>query len=114
MTSDPLTLIAALSDATRLRIVSLLTVKGELCVCELVAALDTQQPKVSKHLAILRSNEIITPRRQGQWIHYRINQELPTWATQAIRHLVNGCATRSPYREDVSRLSDSRAASVCA
>jgi len=114
MTTDPLTLIAALSDATRLRIVTLLISEGELCVCELVAALETHQPKVSKHLAILRSNEIITPRRQGQWIHYRINQELPTWATQVIQHLVNGCGSRSPFREDLSRLSGGRAGSICA
>lgn len=113
MTTDPQSLIAALADATRLRIVSLLTHKGELCVCELVAALETHQPKVSKHLAILRSNGIISPRREGQWIHYRLNQELPTWATQVIEHLVIGCNSRSPFREDISRISANRSAKVC-
>jgi ArsR family transcriptional regulator, arsenate/arsenite/antimonite-responsive transcriptional repressor len=113
MNIDPATLLAALADATRLRIISLLTRRGEMCVCELVAALDTPQPKVSKHLAILRGGHIISPRRAGQWIHYRINPELPTWATQAIAHLVDGCTTRSPFIEDHARLADNRSSSVC-
>lgn len=113
MITDPQTLIAALADATRLRIVCLLMCRGELCVCELVSALDTQQPKVSKHLAILRSSQIISPRREGQWIHYRINPELPSWAYQAIVHLVDGCLSRSPFREDHSRLAANRPSGVC-
>jgi ArsR family transcriptional regulator, arsenate/arsenite/antimonite-responsive transcriptional repressor len=113
MITDPQTLIAALADATRLRIVSLLMRRGELCVCELVSAMDTQQPKVSKHLAILRSSQVISSRREGQWIHYRINPELPTWAFQVIVHLVDGCLPRSPYREDITRLAGNRPSGVC-
>ena len=113
MITDPQTLVAALADATRLRIVCLLMRRGELCVCELVSALDTQQPKVSKHLAILRSSQIISPRREGQWIHYRINAELPSWAYQAINHLVDGCLPRPPFSEDLSRLAANRPSGVC-
>ena len=113
MSIDPATLLAALADATRLRIISLLTCRGEMCVCELVAALDTPQPKVSKHLAILRGSHVISPRRAGQWIHYRINPELPTWATQAIAHLVDGCTTRPPFTEDDARLTDNRSGAAC-
>lgn len=113
MTLEPRTLLTALADETRLRIVSLLTLEGELCVCELVAALDTHQPKVSKHLAILRSHGIINPRREGQWIHYRLNPELPTWASQAIWHLISGCGSRSPFQDDLSRLSANRSPPVC-
>lgn len=63
----------ALSDETRLRIVKLLQ-EGELCVCDLVAALDLIQPKVSFHLNVLKEAGFIKDRKQGRWIHYRIDE----------------------------------------
>ncbi len=61
----------ALSDETRLRIISLLS-NGELCVCDLIAALDLPQSTVSRHLATLRKAELVEDRRQGIWMYYRI------------------------------------------
>lgn len=57
----------------------------ELCVCELVEALDEIQPKVSRHLAQLRKCNLLLDRRQGQWIFYRINPALPEWALNVIK-----------------------------
>lgn len=62
----------ALSDETRLRILKLLE-HGELCVCDIVAALNMIQPKVSFHLGILKNAGLIKDRKQGKWIHYRID-----------------------------------------
>ncbi len=62
----------ALSDETRLRIVKLLE-QGELCVCDIVAALDMAQPKVSFHLGVLKESGFILDRKQGRCIRYRIN-----------------------------------------
>ena len=67
-----LNIFKALSDETRLRIVKLLE-QGELCVCDIVAALDTIQPKVSFHLSTLKEAGLIKDRKQGKWIHYRID-----------------------------------------
>jgi ArsR family transcriptional regulator len=69
---DLLTVFKALSDETRLRILKLLE-KGELCVCEIVAALNTIQPKISFHLSTLKEAGLIKDRKQGKWIHYRID-----------------------------------------
>jgi len=70
---DNLVLIfKALSDETRLRILKLLE-HGELCVCDIVAALDMVQPKVSFHLGVLQEAGLIKGRKQGRWIHYRID-----------------------------------------
>ena len=69
---DLLHVFKALSDETRLRILKLLE-HGELCVCDIVAALDTIQPKVSFHLATLKEAGLIKDRKQGKWIHYRID-----------------------------------------
>ncbi len=67
-----LTIFKALSEETRLRILKLLE-NGELCVCDIVAALDTIQPKVSFHLSALKEAGLITDRKQGKWVHYKIN-----------------------------------------
>jgi ArsR family transcriptional regulator, arsenate/arsenite/antimonite-responsive transcriptional repressor len=61
----------ALSDRTRLRILHLL-LPGELCVCHLVDVLDLPQPKVSRHLAYLRSAGLVIARKEGLWNYYRL------------------------------------------
>jgi ArsR family transcriptional regulator len=68
---DILTVFKALSEEIRLRIVKLLE-HGELCVCDIVAALDMIQPKVSFHLAVLKEAGLIKDRKQGKWTHYSI------------------------------------------
>jgi ArsR family transcriptional regulator len=67
------TIFKALSDETRLRIVKLLE-KGELCVCDIVAALAIVQPKASFHLGVLKEAGFIKDRKQGKWIHYSLSE----------------------------------------
>ncbi|MFA5072647.1 MAG: metalloregulator ArsR/SmtB family transcription factor [Nitrospirota bacterium] len=62
----------ALSDETRLRIIKLLE-QGELCVCDIVAALDLIQPKISFHLNILKEAGLLRGRKDGKWIHYQLD-----------------------------------------
>jgi ArsR family transcriptional regulator len=69
---DLLTIFRALSDETRLRILKLLE-HGELCVCDIVAAFDMIQPKVSFHLAALKSAGLLKDRRDGKWMRYKID-----------------------------------------
>ena len=64
----------ALSDETRLRIIKLLE-EGELCVCDITAALDMVQPKVSFHLSALKEAGFIKDRKQGKWVHYSLNEK---------------------------------------
>lgn len=64
----------ALSDETRLRVIKLLE-QGELCVCDITAALDMVQPKVSFHLSALKEAGLIKDRKQGKWIHYSLNEK---------------------------------------
>ncbi len=58
--------------------------EGELCVCELTHALEASQPKVSRHLAQLRACELLSDRRDGQWVYYRLAATLPDWAHQVL------------------------------
>jgi ArsR family transcriptional regulator, arsenate/arsenite/antimonite-responsive transcriptional repressor len=68
---DLLDIFKALSDETRLRIIKLLE-GGELCVCDIGAAFDMAQSKVSFHLSALKRAGLVKDRRQGKWMHYRI------------------------------------------
>lgn len=66
----------ALSDETRIRIMTLLLENQELCVCDFVGALGETQSKVSRHLRYLYHAGLVKDRRQGAWMHYRISPEL--------------------------------------
>ena len=70
--SDIVTLFKALADGTRLRVLKLLG-RGELCVCEIAAALAIEQPRLSFHLRILKQAGVVSVRRQERWILYRLN-----------------------------------------
>lgn len=86
---NPVNFYKCLADDTRLRCLLLIQHEHELCVCELTAAIDESQPKISRHLAQLRKYEILTDRRQGQWIFYQINPELANWAKEIILTTLN-------------------------
>lgn len=81
-----LQLFKSLSDETRLGIVLLLREMGELCVCDLCTALEQSQPKISRHLAMLRESGLLLDRKQGKWVHYRLSPHIPSWAAQVIEH----------------------------
>ena len=62
----------ALSDETRLQILSLMKV-GEICVCDIVATLNMTQPNISFHLNMLKEAGLIKDRKDGRWVHYSLN-----------------------------------------
>ena len=81
---DPLHFYKALADETRLQSLLLIQQGGELCVCELTTALELSQPKISRHLAQLRACGLLQDRRDGIWVHYRLNPKLPEWAKTVL------------------------------
>jgi DNA-binding transcriptional ArsR family regulator len=85
----PTALFKCLADDTRTKITLLVVTEGELCVCELTAALGLSQPKISRHLALLRSAGLLLDRRQGQWVYYRLHPALPTWVTALLKDVVD-------------------------
>ncbi len=64
----------ALADPTRLKILSLLRTR-DCCVCELVPIFNISQPAISKHVARLKTAELVRETRKGQWVFYSINEE---------------------------------------
>ena len=78
----------ALSDETRLRILSLMK-QGEICVCDISETLDMTQPNISFHLGILKEAALIKDRRDGRWIHYSLNE-----SDMFIRYILFGIFER--------------------
>jgi len=106
----------ALSDETRRRLLALLVNDDELCVCELCHALDMPQPKVSRHLAVMRERGVLTVRRGGLWVYYRIHPILPSWAYRILDQMVQGCGGQELFLSDRKRLDGmtNRPARCCA
>lgn len=96
-------LFAALADPTRLRLLNLLAGR-EVCVCYFVAILGQSQPKISRHLAYLRSAGIVSARREGKWMHYRIRWPQDHGAVYVLRAVLASLAESSDMRADVARL----------
>jgi len=96
-------LFRALADGTRLRILRLL-MAGELCVCNIHDALKIPQAKASRHLAYLRRVGLVTTRREGLWIYYRLSKSAdPIVATieDATTHVLGHVES---LRKDAERL----------
>ena len=82
---NPLSFFKCLSDDTRLKMILLIVSEGELCVGELTTALAEIQPKISRHLSQLKKCGLLINRRQGQWVFYGLNPELPEWCKLVIQ-----------------------------
>lgn len=100
----PLQLFKNLADETRLGIVLLLKARGELCVCDLCTALAQSQPKISRHLAMLRESGLLLDRKEGKWVHYRLSPQMPAWAAQVIEQA--WLSQQDDVRMMVCRLAD--------
>ncbi|MCW0307133.1 MULTISPECIES: metalloregulator ArsR/SmtB family transcription factor [Pantoea] len=73
-----------LSDECRLNILLLLKESEELCVCHICEALGVSQPAVSRNLSMLRNSGVLTDRRNGKWVYYRLSDALPTWINDIL------------------------------
>jgi len=82
----PLAFFKCLSEDTRLKTLLMLSVKGELCVCDITDALQLSQPKISRHLADLRKCGLVLDTRKGKWVYYQLHPDLPVWALDVIKN----------------------------
>ncbi len=94
----------ALGDNTRLRLLNLMG-NQEICVCYFVEILGQAQPKISRHLAYLRSAGIVASRREGKWMHYRIVMPENPGAAQVLRQTLAWLKEDRAMQSDRSRLT---------
>lgn len=112
----PTTVFKCLADDNRVRMMLLIAREGELCVCELTCALNESQPKVSRHLAQLRTCGLLSDRRQGQWVYYRLHPNLPDWVHQVLTVVLESNGHwLSPDAKRLEEMGDrpERAAACC-
>ena len=116
MNHQPCAVFKCLSEETRLRTVLLIQSEGEVCVCELTHALKESQPKISRHLALMRDAGIVEARREGTWMHYRLGRSLPDWARRIVESSHAQLSDLAFFRQDARRLSrmNNRPERICA
>lgn len=93
----------ALADRTRLRLINLMG-EDEVCVCFFVEVLKINQPKISRHLAYLRRAGVVSARREGKWIHYRIVEPVDPHAANIFREVRIWLSNEPAMQSDRIRL----------
>ena len=94
---------AALADRTRLRLINLMGA-DEVCVCFFVEVLKTNQPKISRHLAYLRRAGLVSDRKDGKWVHYRVAEPSEPNAARILREVFAWLQDEPEMRRDRERL----------
>jgi ArsR family transcriptional regulator, arsenate/arsenite/antimonite-responsive transcriptional repressor len=102
-TFDLVKLFAAFADPTRLRLLNLMNGR-EVCVCYFVEILKQGQPKISRHLAYLRRAGIVEARREGKWMHYRIDRPEDARAVSILDATLKSFETDRGMQADLARL----------
>jgi len=103
----------ALADPTRLRALHLLLALGELCVCDVEAALGISQSKASRHLVTLRQAGLVADRRDGTWVYYRIGEGLAEPARAALEGLAQTLRSEPTAAADLERARRLRRSPLC-
>ena len=98
------TLFLALADKTRLRLLNLMR-GNEVCVCFFTEVLGESQPKISRHLAYLRNAGIVSARRDGKWMNYKIEIPENPYAEQILNDTLKWLEAQDDMREDYNKLA---------
>lgn len=100
-------IFAALSDRTRLRLLNLMR-NGEVCVCFFAETLETNNPKISRHLAYLKRAGLVHSRREGKWVHYSLRRPENEHAAEIVNSVLRAFDTDPEMQADREKLT-----SVC-
>ena len=101
-------LFKAFSEPVRLRILVLLLKKGELCVCDLVDTLALSQSVISRHLAYLRNNDVVTARREGVWMYYQLTDYAQLELSPLFNFIQDNIVDSKIIQADLANVSKSK------
>lgn len=99
-------LFKVLSDLTRLKLMVILTVSGETCVCRLTEALGASESMVSRHLGVLRTHGLVKARRQGTWMHYSLVTPPQDALKSLIPYFESGLSMACEMKKAVEKLAE--------
>jgi len=103
----------ALSDPGRITILKLLGAR-ELCACEIISALGLAQPTISRHMRVLADAGLVTGRKVGSWVHYRVAEAPQSPYAQVMLAQLAGWLDDDPGLAALRRgLAESATASAC-
>ena len=94
----------AIADPTRVRILAALR-RGELCVCELVDALEISQSTLSGHLQVLRETGAVATRKDGRWIYYSLDDRQAALIEAIFSHVQPRIDSDPRLRRDSKRIA---------
>jgi ArsR family transcriptional regulator len=98
------TFFIALADRTRRRLLNLMR-EQEICVCFFTEVLEVSQPKISRHLAYLRNAGLVSARRDGKWMYYRIVEPEDVYAAQILRDTLDWLKSQERMQKDYEKLN---------
>ncbi len=101
-------IVKALADDVRLRIVNLIS-KKELCVCEIEEVLEMSEPRISRHLRILREAGIVKCNKDGKWCFYTIVED--AYINGLISQFFSKTENIKVFKEDIKKANNTKA--VC-
>ncbi|MHB8653027.1 MAG: ArsR/SmtB family transcription factor [Terriglobia bacterium] len=96
-------LFNGLGDPTRLRLLNLLTQAKEICVCELVDALQVPQYNISRHLHVLLKTGIVQDHKRGKWVYYSVAKDLKPYQRTLLRAISELRDEREDLHQDEAR-----------
>jgi len=102
----------ALSEESRLRILSLV-MEGEMCVCEIEAALQMTQSNASRHLTVLKKTGILDARKEAQWTYYRISDRFTHEYKELWQFLQAKLKELPSYVEDKAEYEKCKGQDLC-
>ena len=102
MLREPVELLKALAEPTRLRLLYLLHRFGTICVCDLMEITQLPQYHISRHLATLRKMGLVLDFREGTRMNYRLVQETPL-VTDLLATLAPSLEKEAVIQSDVER-----------
>ncbi len=102
------TFFIALADRTRRRILNLMRDR-EISVGDFTDILEISQPKISRHLAYLKNAGIVSARRDGKSIYYRIAEPEDTYAAQVLQDTLHWLESRDTMKKDFKKLKPTSA-----
>ena len=105
MSSSLETLLQALADRTRMRLLNLIP-HGEICVSYFVEIFDEPQPKISRHLAYLRRSGLVQTRREGKWMHYSLAKPRDQANARVLDAVLAGLENDRDMQRDLKKLQN--------
>jgi ArsR family transcriptional regulator, arsenate/arsenite/antimonite-responsive transcriptional repressor len=106
-------ILKAISDEGRLRIISLLSRRKDLCVCEIRELIGLSQSTISSHLKKLENSGLVNFSKDGKWINYNLDPNLDSEIKKLLKGIISIIKDDPRLRDDFTRLGTAKREDIC-